>query len=273
MKLIMFSKTLKEATPAELVRRAQEWGLDGYDLCVRPGYTVNPDNAAVELPRLASRCRAAGLDIPMVTGNFDLLEPEHPTAEPLLRAMDEADIRLLKLGYFRYDPRQHDYMAEVERIRAAFGRWESLARRYRVRICYHTHSDRCMGLNACGLATLLAGFDPALVGAYVDPAHLAVEGEAFATALGILRPWLSLVAVKDVLLNRVEKNGHGALQRHWVVAGAGVVDWTDVFDGLARERYDGPVSVHCEFEVPAAEFAATVQREIAFFRRFVPAAR
>jgi sugar phosphate isomerase/epimerase len=272
MKLIMFSKMLKEKSPAELVALAKEWGLDGYDLCVRPGYAVNPDNAAAELPRVAALFRGAGLDIPMVTGNFDLLEPEHPTAEPILKAMGKAEVRLLKLGYFRYDPLQHDYMAEIERIRTIFGRWERLARRHGVRICYHTHSDKCMGLNGAGLAHLLAGFDPTLIGAYVDPAHLAIEGEDVATALGMIRPWLSLVAVKDVLLTRIEKNGHGALKRDWVLAGEGVVDWTGVFACLQRENYGGPVSVHCEFHVPADQFLAATQREIAFFRRFVPPA-
>ena len=270
MKLIMFSKALKEKSPAELIALAKEWGLDGYDLCVRPGYPVSPDNAAEELPRVAGLFREAGLDIPMVTGNFDLLEPEHPTAEPILKAMDKAGVRLLKLGYFRYDPLKQDYMAEVERIRAALARWRSLARRYGVRICYHTHSDKCMGLNAASLAHLLAGFDPALIGAYMDPAHLAIEGEEFATAIGIIRPWLSLVAVKDVLLTRVVKNGHGAVKRDWVVAGEGVVDWTAVFDCLRREHYAGPVSVHCEFHVAPEQFLPAAKREVAFFRTFVP---
>lgn len=270
MRLIMFSKMLKDRSPADLLALAQEWGLDGYDLCVRPGYAVNPDNAATELPRVVELFRAKGLDVPMVTGNFDLLEPEHPTAEPLLKAMAKADVRLLKLGYFHYDPLQHDYMAEVERIRILFGRWERLARRHGVRICYHTHSDKCMGLNGAALAHLLSGFDPGLIGAYLDPAHLAVEGEDFATAVGMVRPWLSLVAVKDVLLTRVERNGHGALQRDWVVAGDGVVDWTAVFACLNREHYRGPITVHCEFHVPAEQFLAAAQREVAFFRRFVP---
>jgi len=272
MKLILFSKMLKEKSPAELVALAQAWGLDGYDLCVRPGYPVNPENASTELPRVAALSRAAGLDIPMVTGNFDLLEPEHATAEPILKAMDLAGVRLLKLGYFRYDPTKHDYMAECQRIREAFQRWEPLARRYGVRICYHTHSDRCMGLNGAGMAHLLSGFDPALFGAYLDPAHLAVEGEDFATAVGMVRPWLSLVAVKDVLLTRVEKNGHGSVKRDWVVAGTGVVDWTGVFGVLRREGYSGPVAVHCEFHVTPDQFLPTAEREVAFFRRFVPKA-
>ncbi|MBN2449642.1 MAG: sugar phosphate isomerase/epimerase [Lentisphaeria bacterium] len=270
MRLVMFSKMLKEKSPEELIRLAREWGLDGYDLCVRPGYPVSPENAAEELPRVVRLLRAEGLDIPMVTGNFDLLEPEHPTAEPLLHAMDLADVRLLKLGYFKYDPTKQDYQAEVSRVRSAFGRWQEASRRHNVRICYHTHSNRCMGLNAAGLAHLLEGFDPACLGAYLDPAHLVVEGEDIATALGMVRPWLSIVAVKDVLLRRVEKNGHGSVSRDWVVAGEGVVDWTQVFESLGKVGYGGPVSVHCEFRVAPEDFPGAAAREVAFFRRFVP---
>lgn len=265
MRTVVFSKMLKDRSPEELADLAEGWGLGGYDLCVRPGYPVNPDNAFDVLPDVVSMFRERGLDIPMVTGNFDLLEPDHPTALPLLRAMSRAGVPLLKLGYFKYNPWEHDYQAEIRRIKTVFSRWEPLAREHGVKICYHTHSNRCMGLNGAALAHLLEDADPQCIGAYVDPAHLAVEGEDIATALGMIRPWLSLVAVKDVLLTRVEKNGHGALERSWVVAGDGVVDWTFVFDTLKKMEYDGPVSIHCEFEVPEDAFMSTVGREIAFF--------
>ena len=45
----------------DLVALAGEWGLDGYDLCVRPGYPVSPDNATAELPRVAAMFRAQNL--------------------------------------------------------------------------------------------------------------------------------------------------------------------------------------------------------------------
>lgn len=269
MRAIMFSKMLKDRTPEQLADLAEGWGLGGYDLCVRPDYAVNPDNAAAVLPGVVADFRARGLDIPMVTGNFDLLEPDHPTAQPLLQAMDKADVRLLKLGYFKFNPGEHDYQAEIRRVRAAFERWCPLAETYGVKICYHTHSNKCMGLNGAGLAHLLEGFDPALIGAYLDPAHLVVEGEDFATAAAMVKPWLALLAVKDVNLTRIEKNGHGSVRRDWVEAGQGCVDWTDVFAVLGKIGYDGPVSIHCEFKVPDEEFPAAVAREIAFFNRFV----
>jgi sugar phosphate isomerase/epimerase len=269
MRSIMFSKMLKDKTPQQLADLAEEWGLGGYDLCVRPDYAVNPDNASEVLPGVVSDFRARGLDIPMVTGNFDLLEPDHPTAVPLLQAMDKADVRLLKLGYFKFNPGEHDYLAEIRRIREVFERWCPLAEKYGVKICYHTHSNKCMGLNGAALVHLLDGFDPALIGAYMDPAHLLIEGEDFATAIAMIRPWLSLIAVKDVALTRVVKNGHGAMQREWVVAGQGGVDWTDVFQVLNKVGYDGPVSIHCEFKVSEEEFIPSVMREIAFFSRFI----
>ncbi len=263
---------LKDKTVDELIGLAQTWLLDGFDLCVRPGYVVNPDNAADELPRAAARCRQAGLDIPMVTGNFDLLEPSHPTAEPLLAAMDRADIRLLKLGYFTFDPEPLDYPAEVRRIRGIFVEWERMARRHRVKICYHTHSERHMGLNAAGLAALLEGFDPACLGAYLDPSHLVVEGEEFATASAMVRRYLSIVAVKDVVLERVPKNGHGSVRPTWVQAGRGMVDWTAVFGVLRSAGFAGPVSVHCELHVAPEQFMLAAREEARFFRQFVPRA-
>lgn len=272
MKLILFSKMWKDATLDELIGLARDWGLDGFDLCVRPGYPVNPDNAATALPEAAAQFRSAGLDIPMVTGNFDLLEPEHPTAEPILAAMDRADIRLLKLGYFAFQPETLDYTSEVCRVRGILARWEPLARRYGVKVCYHTHSHCCMGLNGAGLAALLDGFDPACLGAYVDLGHLVVEGEDIASALAMIRPYLAIVAVKDVLLERVETNGHGSIKTSWVRAGQGVVDWTRSFALLKTLPFDGPVSIHCEFEVAPERLDAATRGEVAFFRRFVPPA-
>ena len=104
MKTVLFSKRFRDRSAEQLVELARAVGAEGYDLAVRPGHPVHPDNVEEELPRVAGLMRRSGLDVPMVTGDFDLLEPTHPTALPILRAMDRADVRLLKLGYFRFRP-------------------------------------------------------------------------------------------------------------------------------------------------------------------------
>ena len=265
-KLILFSKLFKDMQVDELITLAHDVRVDGFDLCVRPGYPINPDNAGVKLVEAVKSFRQAGLDVPMVTGNFDLLLPDHPTAEPILSAMDQADVRLIKLGYFIFDPITQDYWKEVDHIRQAFEHWTRLAQRYNVRICYHTHCNRCMGLNAGTLAHLLRGFDPQYIGAYLDPCHLAIEGEEFAYALAIMKDYLSIMGLKEILITRAECKDHGIKATHMVPAGEGLVDWTTVFADLARVHFQGPMSVHCEFETAEEDFIPAVKREVAFFR-------
>ena len=60
MKLIVFSKSLKDKSLEELIELGQRLEIDGYDLCVRPGYPVNPDNAAEVFQALAAFHRDGG---------------------------------------------------------------------------------------------------------------------------------------------------------------------------------------------------------------------
>ena len=267
MQFIMFSKMLREKDVDGLIEFGRTVGLDGYDLAVRPGYVVNPDNVEDALPEVVAALRSAGIDVPMLTGNFDLLSPEHPTAEPILRAMKAADVRLLKLGYYKFNPYEQRYWTVVERVRRDFEGWQELAEKYDVCVCYHTHSDRCMGLNAAALCHLIRGFDSSRIGAYIDTGHLIAEGEEFPVAVAMVRKQLRIVAMKDMLITRGERYRHGTKQHHVVPAGQGMVDWTAVFDTLRLIHYDGPVSVHCEFrfETPE-EFQNLAQREVAFLR-------
>lgn len=266
MQLVVFSKTLQDKTPQELVQLAQEYGMDGYDLAVRPGHPVNPDNVASALPETARLFANHGLTIPMITANTDLLLPDQPGVRDLLGAMDQADVRRLKLGYFKFDPEKQDYWTEVDRVRQAMAGWEQLGREFGIRICYHTHSNRCMGLNAGMLMHLLNGFDPRYLGAFIDAGHLLVEGEEFAVAAAVVQPYLAMVAAKDMLLQRIDQHGHGMVQRTVVEAGQGMVNWSAVMTELVRLRFTGPVSIHCEFQVTADQLLPAIRREVAFFR-------
>lgn len=103
MKLIFFSKTFKGKSIPDLVDAAREFGFEGYDLCVRPGYAVNPENTSSALPEVVKQLAEDGFLVQMVTAPGDLVSADQPWVEPLLGAMGESGIRLLKLGYARYD--------------------------------------------------------------------------------------------------------------------------------------------------------------------------
>jgi sugar phosphate isomerase/epimerase len=264
MKLILFSKMLKDRSIDELGDLAVALGIDGYDLAVRPGHPVNPDNVSQALPRATATLRERGLDIPLITANTDLVDPAAAGVDTLLAAMAEAGVPRVKLGYYKIDLAA-DYWACVDTCREQLAAWGDKATSHGVQVVYHTHSNRCMGLNAGMLAHLLRGLDPRGVGAYLDTGHLTGEGEEFAVALTMQQEHLSAVSLKDFLLTRQEHNGHGRKQRHVVEAGQGMTDFTAAFECLQAMGYTGPASIHCEFEVDEPGFAAAVEREAAFF--------
>jgi sugar phosphate isomerase/epimerase len=267
--LIVFTKLLKQKSLNELARIGRELELDGYDLCIRQGYPVNPDNISEELVKAVEKMKQSGLKVPMVTASLDLVTPDQPSVEPILKAMDQADIRLIKLGYFSFNPATQDYWPEVDRIRRAFAGWEKLGRQYQVKICYHTHSNRCMGLNCAALMHLIRGFDPQYIGAYIDPLHMAAEGEEFPVGLAMVKEYLSIVALKDLYIHREEINGHGSKKLEVVPSGEGMVDFTSVFTALRRVEFQGPLSMHCEFEDAGEEELLTlISREVAYFKDF-----
>ncbi len=79
------------------------------------------------------------------------------------------------------------------------------------------------------------------------------------------RAHLSAVSLKDFLLVRETHNGHGRKKRTVVEAGHGMTDFTAAFECLHAAGYAGPASIHCEFDVDAADFDAAVAREASFF--------
>ncbi|HJP29314.1 MAG: TIM barrel protein [Candidatus Latescibacteria bacterium] len=264
MKLILFSKMLQDRSIDELADLAARLGIDGYDLAVRPGHPVNPDNVGEALPRAVETLRARGLDIPLITANTDLVDPAAAGVDELLAAMATAGVPRVKLGYYKIDLGV-DYWDLVEECRQKLAAWGEKAQSHGVQVVYHTHSNRCMGLNAGMLGHLLRGLDPKGVGAYLDTGHLTGEGEEFAVALAMQREHLAAVSLKDFHLSREEHNGHGRKGRTVVEAGQGMTDFTAAFESLHGVGYTGPASIHCEFEVDAAAFDAAVEREARFF--------
>ena len=45
-----------------------------------------------------------------------------------------------------------------------------------------------------------------------------------------------------------------------------MVNWTEVFATLKKLSFEGPLTIHCEFEEPADGLVAGIKRETAYFR-------
>src|SRR3712207_1027321 len=129
--LIFFCKYFRNMSVDDLIAKAHALGFEGYDLPCRPGMTITPQNVATALPDAVRRMRAAGLVIPMLTGAGNLLEPTDPTAEPIMRAMQESEIGYLKLGYYQLNNEKDDYWAKVDYARRQLEGWAALGERYK----------------------------------------------------------------------------------------------------------------------------------------------
>ena len=113
MKFIMFTKHLEGLEIPEIMKSLKSAGVEGADLCVRPGYPVNPENVDKALPEAARRFTGEGLCIPLVTTPGDFVTPSVDYADRLYAACGKAGVGHIKLGYWHWSP-DNDYWEEVK---------------------------------------------------------------------------------------------------------------------------------------------------------------
>jgi len=264
MQYVYFTKTLQGLDVKGVAAFCKEIGLDGVDLTVRPGYPVNPDNAATALPEAVKVFRDAGLVLGLVSASTDLNDPDSKTARQIFDACAKAEAPAVKIGYFPYKRPFDDVLKAARERMAGFAK---LAEQSKARVCYHTHSGANLGNNCAGLRLLLQDLDPHHVGAYVDTGHTAVNGGPIRMELDMVRPWLSLLAIKDMLWEKSDKQGW---QYHVVPAGDGVVRWDDVAAGVKECRFNGTISLHGEYETKDLdERKRLAKRELDFLKKLL----
>ena len=259
MQYIMFTKHLQGLDVSGIIEALQSVGVQGADLCVRPDYPVNPENAETDLPAAAKRFARAGLSIPLVTAPGDLTSPEPEVTERLYGACGQAGVRNIKLGYWHWAPGE-DYWQKVEVIRRHLDGFERLSEKHGVRTCLHNHSGLCMGLNSCAAMDLVKGFDPRYVGVFADPGHLSIVGEPIEMALNIVKGHLAVVAFKDLVRQRFVQDGQTVWKTRVVRLGEGFGDFRTTLRALQRVGFDGPVSFHSEYSGQPVETVIDLAR-------------
>src|SRR5439155_7751224 len=136
-----------------------------------------------------------------------------------------------KIGYFGYKEKFDLALAEARTRLTGFAK---LAEKTGVKAAYHTHSGMNLGNNGAGLRLLLEDLDPHHVWAFLDTGHTAINGGPFRMEADLVRPWLSLVAIKDMAWEKA-KDGWKV---HVVPAGEGIVHWNEVGEGLKECKFN-----------------------------------
>ena len=196
MQLVRFTKFWEDLDVRQLGERARELGYDGLDLAVRDGHAISPANVSAELPNATRAWGEIGVDCQMISSSTDVVDPTAASSVTLFEAAAEAGVSRIKIGYFKFSPRE-SFEALWSSARRRLDGFERLSRRTGVQTMYHTHSGQCLGSNCAGMRHLLQDYDPERVGAYVDLGHLAINGEDVQMGLAMLRDRLSAIGAKD----------------------------------------------------------------------------
>lgn len=246
MQYVMFTKHLEGLDLPDIMAALRHAGVEGADLCVRPGYPVTPANAERELPAAARRFAEEGLAIPMITLPTSATDPASPEMRQVFAGCAEAGVGFVKIGYWHWNG-QVPYWETVGRVKDALAGFAELAAQTGVAALVHNHSGRSMGLNGSAAMHLVQDFDPAQVALFADPGHLAICGEPPDMALDIMRSHLAVCAFKDLKHVAAQRDGRAVWASQCVRMGHGLVDWVAVLAALQTQSFAGPVSFHAEY--------------------------
>ncbi len=264
MKFIMFTKHLQGLELPEIITALQTVDVEGADLCVRPGYPVNPENAEKELPAASKMFAEAGLSIPLVTTPGDFLNPSKDETERVYAAAGEAGVENIKLGYWHWHADNGGYWSQVDYIRSQLDGFAKLSEKHGPRTCIHNHSGTSMGLNSCAVMNLVKGFDSQHIGVFADTGHLSIVGEPINMALDIVRSHLAVIAFKDLARSPGMRGGKV------VRMGKGFVDWETALNTLKSMDYSGPISFHSEYSGEPVDSVIDLARvDVRFIRSLI----
>jgi sugar phosphate isomerase/epimerase len=265
-KLCFFSKALQSMNWKRLAQAVKRMGFDGVDLTVRKGGHVAPERAAEDLPKAVAIIREAGLEVPMIT--TALTSATDPTARPILATAGKLSIAYFKAGYYYYEFK--DVRGELRKAGQEFRGLANLAKDCGIQVGYHNHSEY-IGGPVWDFAPFIEPLDPKWAGYYFDPCHATAEGgvAGWKSALHFATPRLKMVAVKDFNWKKTSKG--------WEVAvcplGEGRVDIKEFLHILAGATFQGPISLHIEYEpedmaVPEREpkTISDTERDLAFLK-------
>jgi L-ribulose-5-phosphate 3-epimerase len=258
--LCLFSKALPDIDWRQLAQAAKSVGFGGIDLTVRQGGHVRPEHAAEDLPKAVEAVREERLEVPMIT--TELTSADDPAARVILSTAAKLSIPFFKPGYYHY--KMVNVRRELEMAASQFRGLVSLSKQYGIQAGYHNHEEY-IGAPVWDMASVIDTLDPKWTGFYFDPRHAVAEGGVggWKIATNLVMPRLKMVAAKDFWW---EKTQTGWAARNCPL-GEGMVDWKYFVNALAAAGYQGPISLHLEYDVAGETSAAREKNILAALHR------
>ena len=248
-----FTKTIQDLSFEETARVAAAVGWDGIEVALRAGGHILPERVDEDLPRLVAALHARGQQVLVLA--TDIVGAD-PLSEKVLRAAARADIRLYRMGYFRY----RDGMSvarQLDAIRPQVAELAALNRQLGVTGLLQNHSGNgYVGSAIWDLYSLLEHIDPRQIGVHFDIGHATVEGGlSWPTNFALVKDRVGAVIVKDFAWKLTPGRG-GTTE--WCPIGKGMVQ-PRFFPMLKASGFQGPITMQFEYPFENATLAARMR--------------
>jgi len=242
MQLLLFSKMFQSLPLEKFAELTKEMGFDGVDLTVRSNGYIKPYEVKEKLPEAVEIIKSRGISVPMIT--TEITNAQDIYTKDIFKTASELGIRYLKLGYWKY--KGFGFLRkQIEEIREALKEIQELCKEYNITSAIHIHSGMFITAEPTIVWIILEGFDPDYIGAYIDPGHMVLEGglAGWIMGLDLLKEKIRIVAIKDYAWFKVGEKW----EAHTVPIGHGMVPWKKFFEILKDIGFNGPISVHSEY--------------------------
>jgi sugar phosphate isomerase/epimerase len=241
--ICFFSKPLQRMEWKRLAKSIKPLGFDGIDLTVRPGGDVLPERVTEDLPKAVGIFREQGLEVPMIT--TALTSPLDPTVIPIFRTAHDLHIPYCKLGYYRY--RFIDVRKELRQATSEFRKLTELGEKYQIQLGYH-NDDAFVGSPIWDTWLMMQPLSPKWVGYYFDICHATSQGAAgvWKVSLNLAFARMKILGIQDLYLVKRKTGGGKEIN---CPLGKGWVDWKYFLGEALRSGFQGPMTLHVEYEI------------------------
>lgn len=272
MQTVLFTKLFKGVELAEVARRIRDIGFDGIDLLIRNGHQLEPAKPR-EIATAITTIKGFGLTVPMAT--CDVSDAADPVAEPMFAACHAAGVRVIRMGYYAYDPSE-GYDHAVSNARRKLEGLERLAEKTGQQLALQIHGGTIHGSGAQA-AVLLKDRNPNFIGVYPDPGNQSVqEGrEDWRFTFEVLKPWICCVGVKNGgwFPGKLNAMGQRIWASDWLGLSEGMVPWDQILTQLKSDGFTGILTVHGPYEMGLEQAVDQLGSDLSYIRRVTGAAK
>ena len=239
----LFSKPLDKYDFDFMCECVEKSGIGGFDLTVRKGGKIEPENVERELPELIEKAKKHNLSIDMIVS--DITSASDPYAENVLKTASAAGVKYYRLGWLDYNDKE-EVWETVLKYKSQFRGIAELNRKYGIHGGYQNHAGKFIGAPVWDLHELLDDLPVEYIGSQYDVRHGMVEG-AYTWILGmrLIAKHIKTLAVKDFTW----KDVNGKPETITVPLGEGMVRWDQYFQTVKDYNITGPITLHVEYDL------------------------